>query len=281
VLAVRHCRRRLEVVRPRRQDPRPAEPGHHPPFGHHVLSAVRRRQVAPEVEPADRVELRPVVQHAPGDPRDLVGHPPLPRPHVVLRQVDRVGGVVQHPAVPGRGVRADALGHRPPLPPLKRRELRGAPVVQVRHPLHRRPDQPAPELDDRLVQAPDGAGLEPDVVVEEQRVPRRRPREQRGPVLRDAVPRGVLDRPHAVPARPQHPQQGLRRRGRERGRPVGLVTDQHVERVVLRREPGERRRQLHRPVPGGDENLDLRHRAPSPAVARIRVTMAVVEWSDR
>ena len=59
VLAVGHRRRRLQVIRPRRQDARPAEPGHHPALGHDVLAAVGRRQVAPELEPADGVELRP------------------------------------------------------------------------------------------------------------------------------------------------------------------------------------------------------------------------------
>ncbi len=258
VLAVGHRRRRLQVIRPRRQDARPAEPRHHPALGHDVLAAVGRRQVAPELEPADGVELRPVVEHAPGHPRDLVRHPPLPRPHVLLRQVQRVGRVVQHPAVPRRGVRRDPLRRRPPLPALERPELGRAAVVEVRHPLHRGPDEPAPELGDRLVQPGDGAGLEPDVVVEEQRVPGGRAGQQGRPVLRDAVAGRMHHGVDAVPGRPQDPQQRLRGRGVERRSPVGLVADDDVERVVLRGEPGQRRRQLDGAVAGRDQDVDPR-----------------------
>ena len=103
------------------------------------------------------------------------------------------------------------------------------------------------------------------------------------PVLRDAVAGRMHHGVDAVPGRPQDPQERLRGRRVERRSPVGLVADDDVERVVLRGEPGERRRQLDGAVAGRDQDIELGgHRAPSGAgVARIRVTIAVVEWSDR
>ena len=81
-------------------------------------------------------------------------------------------------------------------------------------------------------------------------------------MLRDAVPCGCA-RLDAVPGRPQDPQQRLGGWGVERRRPVGLVADHQVERVVLRGEPGQRRRQLDGPVAGGNEDVDLgTHRGP-------------------
>ena len=102
-------------------------------------------------------------------------------------------------------------------------------------------------------------------------------------MLRDAVAGRMHHGVDAVPGRPQDPHQRLRGRGAERRSPVGLVADDDVERVVLRGEPGQRRRQLDGAVAGRDQDVDLGgHRAPSAAgVARIRVTIAVVEWSDR
>ena len=117
-------------------------------------------------------------------------------------------------------------------------------------------------------------------------------------MLGDAVPHRVRDGLDRVPRRLQHAQQRPGRRGGVGRRTVGLVADPQAERVVLGREPGQRRRQLDGPVAGRDQDVDLGravrrvgwfavpgvparrgHRIPS--VARIRPTIAVVEWSDR
>src|SRR5215212_500013 len=63
---------KLQVVRAARNQAGAAKAGHDAQLGERVLANMRRRQLRPELEPADGAQLRDVVQHAPTQPCDLV-----------------------------------------------------------------------------------------------------------------------------------------------------------------------------------------------------------------
>ena len=110
--------------------------------------------------------------------------------------------------------------------------------MQERHALHRGADEPAAELVDRLVQPRDVPGSSQ---MSSSRNSAYRAAEWASSAARCSATPGarVHHRPHRCPAaRSTRTMVGAG--GFERRRPVGLVADHHVERVLLRGQPGER-----------------------------------------
>ena len=211
--AVRHGRGYSQIHRSGRKDAGHASPRQHPVLHQHIFSAVRGRQVGPEVEAPTASSTARSYSTQP-HPGDLVGEPALVRPQVAASQVCRVRGVlgagssVATPAARARSARA-------PDGPTTARTVRARPVGGRAGRTAGRPCRPArTELDDRLVQPSDGARLQPRVVVAEEREGGGRRGQHHGVVLGE--PAGQVPRRADPPALPgEHPLHYGGRRGLE------------------------------------------------------------------
>src|SRR3954449_10176942 len=151
------------------------------------------RQLAPEAEPSHRAELRDVVEDAATDPGDLVQ--PVAGTCAVgndrTPNVVEVRRVVEPVSLPLRRSRSHLfrtnLVVRPKLDPLLDRSN----ITEVRRTDERRADEPGPGPADGAEEPLEKVVLEEHIVVEEQRVGRASPLEQRIPVLSHAPARQV------------------------------------------------------------------------------------------
>jgi len=235
--AVRHGRGRLQMHRSERKDARHASPRRHPVLHQYIFSACAagrsgqkskpRRRRARRVRTARSRPPRRSCRLASARPAAGGGEPGVPGSRRCA------GSSVATPAARARSARA-------PADPATARTVRARPVAgRAGRTVDGRADQPAPELDDRLVQPSDDARLQPHVVVAEEREGRGRRGQHRCAVLGEPAAGQVPRRadPPAVPG--EHPQQGGGRRGLEGRRPVGLIAHQHVERMILSGQPGQ------------------------------------------
>jgi len=130
-------------------------------------------------------------------------------------------------------------------------------------------DEAAAELLDGGAQPGDGAGLQPDVVVEEQHVPGQRQVEQVRPVLGQSPQRQVPRQQDGVATVAQYPHHPGHRVVVPPRYVVGLVADHHAEVHVLGGEPGQARGQFGGPVPRRYQHVEVAMREESGRIARI------------
>ncbi|MDQ0735352.1 hypothetical protein QFZ50_001815 [Arthrobacter agilis] len=213
----------------------------------------------PEVEASALHEGLPVEQDAAAHPGDAVQPPVAGWDGEVRGGVGQVRGVVQRPAREALGVRADPLRqHLVPGPQREPGAFVGPAVAEIGQPLDRGPDESAagrPQRPDHAVQR---AGLEPDVVVEEEDEGRTRQSQEVVPVLGQS-PAGQVpfepDRPPLGLEDPHHrPDRGL---DPGRGLAVRLVAHDHAEgHALLRGEARECHGEFRRAPEGGDQDVD-------------------------
>ncbi|HET9084907.1 MAG TPA: hypothetical protein VFN41_10960 [Candidatus Limnocylindrales bacterium] len=229
--AVDHRRRDFEVICARREQARAAVLRHHPQLRHDVLARVLRRQVPPEAEPADRAQLRSVIQHAPADPGDLVEAARVAP--ALVTQVLQVRGVVESVADPCAGPRGDDLRQHGSVPELDRALVRPI-VVEEAQPDHGGAHEPAAGVPERPDEAAEQRRLEVDVVVQEQHVRRTGTFQERLAVFGKTSTRHVSDELDRVAVCLQDACHGGDLGHGRRGLILGaLVGDDDTERRVI------------------------------------------------